>query len=163
MADVDLYTEYYLNQIGTGVGSIYTGPAYQKGYGVGSFLGGLFRAVYPLLAKSTKAIGSELFKSGVGLLTDLSSEDPDAAFKKRGKEIIQNLSSRTSNHLFGKGYAYKGLLPHGPTQSIKKIQRRKKRATGKRKKKNPKKRIVRKKPAKKRRKPTRRTVHDIFA
>lgn len=165
MADIDLYTDYYMNQIGTGIGSVYAGPAYQKGYGVGSFLGGLFRTVYPLLAKGTKAIGSEIFKSGVGLLSDLTREDPDEAFKKRGKEIIQNLSARTSSHLFGKGYAYKGLLPHNRTQSTRKIQRKKKRTTGRRKKKNTKKRFVRKKVVKnkKRKKKSRRSIHDIFA
>lgn len=111
MTDIDIYTEYYLNQFGAGIGGIYTGPAYQKGYGIGSFLGGLFRTVYPLLSKGTKAIGSEFLKSGVGLLSDLTREDPNTALKKRGKEIIQNLSTRTSDHLFGKGYAYKGILP----------------------------------------------------
>lgn len=166
MADIDLYTDYYLNQIGTGVGGIYAGPAYQKGYGIGSFLGGLFRTVYPLLKKSTKAVGSELLKTGVGLLTDLTREDPDVALKKRGKEIIQNLSARTSDHLFGKGYPYKGLLPYSSTQSIKKTQRRRKRKVVK-KRKITKKRIVRKKAAKnkkiKKTTRTKRTLQDIFA
>lgn len=84
MTDIDIYTEYYLNQFGTGIGGIYTGPAYQKGYGIGSFLGGLFRTVYPLLSKGTKAIGSEFLKSGVELLSDLTREDPNTALKKRG-------------------------------------------------------------------------------
>lgn len=163
MADIDLYTDYYLNQIGTGVGSIYAGPAYQKGYGIGSFLGGLFRGVYPLLKKTSKAVGSELLKSGVGFLTDLTRDDADVAIKKRGKEIIQNLSARTSDHLFGKGYAYKGLLPYTSAQSIKKTQRRKKRKVVKKKRKTAKKRVVRKKSTKRKTVRSKRGLQDIFA
>lgn len=166
MADIDLYTDYYLNQIGTGVGSIYAGPAYQKGYGIGSFLGGLFRGVYPLIKKGSKAIGSELLKSGVGLLTDLTRDDAEVALKKRGKEIIQNLSARTSDHLFGKGYAYKGLLPYTSAQSIKKTQPRRKRKVVK-KRKPAKKRVVRKKSTKNNNKRktvrSKRGLQDIFA
>lgn len=169
MGEVDLYTDYYVNQIGTGIGSIYAGPAYQKGYGIGSFLGGLFRSVYPLLKKGTSAIGSELLKSGVGLLSDLTREDPDVALKKRGKEMIQNLSTRTSQHLFGSGYPYKGLLPRVRAQSTKKIQRRRKRKVVK-KRKTVKRRVVRKrgrpKLAKKKKRKTvrsKRNLQDIFA
>lgn len=166
MAEIDIFTDYYLNQIGTGVGSIYAGPAYQKGYGIGSFLGGLFRGVFPLLKKTTKAVGSELLKSGVGLLSDLTHENPEAAMKKRGKEMINNLSSRTSKHLFGSGYTYKGLFPPTRVQSTKKKQRRRKRKVVK-KRKTAKKRVVRKKkPVKKRKRKavrSKRTLQDIFA
>lgn len=167
MGEVELYTDYYLNQIGTGIGGVYTGPAYQKGYGIGSFLGGLFRSVFPLLKKGTKAIGSELLKSGVGLLSDLTREDPDEALKKRGKEMIQNLSTRTSQHLFGSGYTYKGLMPRVRAQSTKKTQRRRKRNTVK-KRKTVKRRVVRRRkkkaPKKKKRKTPRskRALQDIF-
>lgn len=78
----DIYSEYYLNQAGSGFSNIYAGPSYQRGYGIGSFLGGLFRSVYPLLKKGTVALGSELLKTGASCLGDLShSEDPQEVFK----------------------------------------------------------------------------------
>lgn len=101
----DIYTEYYLNQAGSGFSNIYTGPAYQRGYGIGSFLGGLFRSVYPLLKKGSMALGSELLKSGASCLGDISrSEDAQEVFKKRGKEAVHNLSRRAADHMFGSGY-----------------------------------------------------------
>lgn len=101
----DIYTEYYLNQAGSGFSNIYAGPSYQRGYGIGSFLGGLFRSVYPLLKKGTVALGSELLKTGASCLGDISrSGDPQEVFKKRGKETIHNLSRRAADHMFGNGY-----------------------------------------------------------
>lgn len=182
MTEVDLYTNYYLRQVGSGVSSIYSGPSYQRGYGIGSFLGGLFRAVYPLISKGTKAVGSELLKSGVGLLGDLMNEDPNAALKKRGKELVSNLGTRTSEHLFGKGYGYNGLLPRGCVQSTRRTRRRKTRVNSVVKKRKTirrrKRATTRKKPVKRRRRAkksrtarragvrrrrSKRVVHDIFA
>lgn len=183
MSEVDLYTNYYLRQVGSGAGSIYSGPSYQRGYGIGSFLGGLFRAVYPLITKGTKAVGSELFKSGVGLLGDLMNEDPDIALKKRGKELVSNLGTRTSEHLFGKGYGYNGLLPRAGAQSTRRTRRRKSRVNSvvKKRKSVRRRRTTRKKPLKRKRQTKRtttttrttrrgggkrrnkRVVHDIFA
>lgn len=101
----DIYTEYYLNQAGSGFSNIYAGPSYQRGYGIGSFLGGLFRTVYPLLKKGSLALGSELLKTGVSCLGDISrSEDPQEVFKNRGKEAVNNLSRRAADHMFGSGY-----------------------------------------------------------
>lgn len=101
----DIYTEYYLNQAGSGFSNIYAGPAYQRGYGIGSFLGGLFRSVYPLLKKGTVALGSELLKTGASCIGDISrSEDPQEVFKKRGKEAVNNISRRAADHMFGSGY-----------------------------------------------------------
>lgn len=101
----DIYADYYLAQAGSGFSNIYAGPSYQRGYGVGSFLGGLFRTVYPLLKKGTMALGSELLKTGASCISDMSrSEDPQQVFKKRGKEVVQNLSRRAADQMFGSGY-----------------------------------------------------------
>lgn len=101
----DIYTEYYLNQAGSGFSNIYAAPSYQRGYGIGSFLGGLFRTVYPILKKGSVALGSELLKTGVSCLGDISrSEDVQEVFKKRGKEVVNNLGRRAADHMFGSGY-----------------------------------------------------------
>lgn len=101
----DVYTEYYLNQAGSGFGNVYASGIYQKGHGIGSFLGGLFRCVFPLLKSGSSAIGSEMLKSGANIISDISkSESPEVAFKKRGKEAINNLSSLMGEKMFGRGY-----------------------------------------------------------
>lgn len=103
--DYDIYTAYYLNQAGCGFSNIYAGPMYQKGYGIGSFLGGLFRSVYPILKKGASIVGSELLKSGSNLISDIASaQDPQTAIKRRGKEAINNLSRVVGEKMFGTGY-----------------------------------------------------------
>lgn len=101
----DVYTEYYINQAGSGFGNVYSSGVYQKGHGIGSFLGGLFRCVFPLLKSGSSAIGSELLKSGANIISDIGkNESPDIAFKKRGKEAINNLSNLMGTKMFGQGY-----------------------------------------------------------
>lgn len=155
----DIYTDYYLNQAGSGFSNVYAGPSYQRGYGIGSFLGGLFRTVYPLLKKGTIALGSELLKTGASCITDLSrSEDPRDVFKKRGKETVENLSRRAADHMFGSGYKSVGVtrkrrqsskvaggVKKRKTVSARKDKKQRKKSVSNKKKKNtkPKKRTKR--------------------
>ena len=53
------YIAYYENQVD------YHGSPYQRGYEIGSFLGGLFRKALPILTKGFNAVGKEVFRSGV--------------------------------------------------------------------------------------------------
>lgn len=157
-AEHDVYTDYYLNQAGSGFGNIYTGPTYQRGYGIGSFLGGLFRAVFPLLKKGSVALGSELLKTGASCITDLSRcEDPREVYKKRGREAVQNLSRRAADQMFGSGYkstavtrkrrqsskAVKGVKKRKTSAVKKNKNKTKKHATSKKRKTNPKQRSKR--------------------
>lgn len=143
----DIYTEYYLNQAGSGFSNVYAGPAYQRGYGVGSFLGGLFRSLYPLLKKGSVALGSELLKAGASCISDMSHNgDPQEVFKKRGKETVQNLSKRVADHMFGKGYKNTviGLKRSQSAKAAKGVKKRKvtpKKQSKKKPKKNPKKKV----------------------
>lgn len=101
----DIYTEYYLRQAGSGFSSVYSGPIYQKGSGIGSFLGGLYRVLFPLLKSGTATIGSELLKTGANILSDIThNEDPRIAIKKRGKETINNFGQMVGDSMFGAGY-----------------------------------------------------------
>lgn len=101
----DIYTYYYLNQAGSGFSNVYSGPVYQKGYGIGSFLGGLFRSLLPLLKNGTSVLGSELLKTGANIITDIThNEDPQNVIKRRGKETIDNLGKMVGNAMFGCGY-----------------------------------------------------------
>lgn len=101
----DVYTTYYLNQAGSGVGGVYASGLYQKGHGIGSFLGGLFRCVFPLLKSGSSTLGTELLKSGANIISDISRNEPvEMAIKKRGKETINNLSKLVGDKMFGSGY-----------------------------------------------------------
>lgn len=102
---IDVYTEYYLRQAGSGFGGVYTSGLYQKGHGIGSFLGGLFRCVFPLLKSGSSALGTELLKSGANIISDIGRNEPvEATIKKRGKETINNLSKLVGDKMFGSGY-----------------------------------------------------------
>lgn len=116
----DIYTEYYLRQAGSGFGGVYSSGLYQKGHGIGSFLGGLFRCVFPLLKSGSSALGTELLKSGANIISDISKNEPvEATIKRRGKETINNLSMLVGEQMFGRGYKAKAVVkrPHSSPSS----------------------------------------------
>lgn len=116
----DPYTLYYLNQAGSGVGNVYAGCVYQKGHGIGSFLSGLFRCVLPMIKSGGSTVGSELLKTGVNIISDISrNESPEAAIKKRGKETLNNLSRIAGEKMFGCGYIQQssGKRSHSSTSN----------------------------------------------
>lgn len=167
----DIYTSYYLNQAGTGFGSVYAGNAYQRGHGIGSFLGGLFRCVFPLLKSGTRTIGSELLKTGVNIVSDIAQNgDIDTAVKIRGKETLNNLSRIAGDKMFGRGYSTNVSRKRKQSQSNtrggkkakktkpknKKSKPAKKKQIKKKQPKNQKKRTVNKKPRSKQ------EIFDIF-
>lgn len=107
----DVYTAYYLNQAGSGIGGVYSSGLYQKGNGIGSFLGGLFRCVFPLLKSGSSALGTELLKSGANIISDIGKNEPvQSVIKKRGKETINNLSKLVGDKMFGSGYKANAAL-----------------------------------------------------
>lgn len=163
----DIYTSYYLNQAGTGFGNVYAGNAYQRGHGIGSFLGGLFRCVFPLLKSGTNAVGHELLKTGANIVSDIAKNgDLDAAIKIRGKETLDNLSRMAGERMFGRGYS--GTVNRKRKQSPVKPRGGKKAKKTKAKKKQPKKKQVKKKQPKKKRSPSKKPrtkqelLFDIF-
>jgi hypothetical protein len=103
------FTAYYESQAtGRGVGGSYKSIRLQKGNGIGSFLGGLFRKVMPYIKSSASAIGNELLNTGVGLLRDhLKGTDPRASIKDRVTTASTNLGNKASAQLqtmLGLGY-----------------------------------------------------------
>lgn len=161
----DVYTAYYLNQAGSGFGGVYTSGLYQKGHGIGSFLGGLFRCVFPLLKKGSSTLGTELLKSGANIISDISRNEPvEMVIKKRGKETINNLSKIVGDKMFGCGYKTSAAVkrPHS-VPSSRSAKTSKKRKTEKKKK-------VKKTPPKNKRKPVKKSksrskseILDIFS
>lgn len=107
------YEHYYSHQAGSGIGVIYKGVPYQRGHGIGSFLGGLFRSVLPLLSSGARVIGKEALNTGVGLLSDMVSSRPiEESIKSRLKEASSNLKRKADNkidriNMSGSGYITK--------------------------------------------------------
>lgn len=94
------YQHYYSHQAGTGVGVVYKGVSHQRGHGIGSFLGGLFRSVLPLISNGAKAIGKEALNAGVGLFSDIVSAKPlDESVKYRFKEATSNLKRKADDKI----------------------------------------------------------------
>lgn len=165
----DAYTEYYLNQAGSGFSNIYAAPVYQKGCGIGSFLGGLFRTVYPILKKSASAIGSELLKSGSNIISDIvSNQDPKIVIKNRGKETINNLSRLAGENLFGSGYKRNTSLKRAHSKAERGSAKKQKRVNKKVEKKKPtkrantKKNTVKRVSTKKKLQRNKNEIYDIF-
>ena len=59
--DAKSYQDYYLHQAGSGY-PVYAGSRVQKGHGLGSVFGGLFKAAMPLLKKGAKTLGREALR-----------------------------------------------------------------------------------------------------
>ena len=83
------------NAISSGISRIYVGSPYQRGHGIGKFLGGLFRKAIPLLTRGSKAVGREALRTGLNVLTDVaSSVSLKESIRKRVKESGGNLKRK---------------------------------------------------------------------
>ena len=104
-------TRYYIHQAGGGggsgggVGPIYSVvPFVQRGHGLGSLLGGLFRTIRPLffsgLRTAGKALGREALRTGGKILTDVA-DNPQKGIKeiisKHVQSTVQNLGSKMTD------------------------------------------------------------------
>ena len=56
--DTKAYQDYYIHQVGKGY-PVFARRRYQRGHGLGSNFGGLFKAAMPLLKKGTKTLERE--------------------------------------------------------------------------------------------------------
>lgn len=98
----DLLVRYYMDQAGSGMGEFYSGPIYQRGYGIGSFLGGLFKSVLPILKRGGMAVGKEVLKNGANFLNDVQNNvSPRTAMNNRAKETVDILKRKL---MYGEGF-----------------------------------------------------------
>jgi hypothetical protein len=149
-------TRYYINQAGGGggdggVGPIYAVPPFlQRGHGLGSFFGGLFRTLRPYVFSASKAIGREALRTGGRILTDIA-ENPQTGVKEIISKHVQDTFQTLGSKMMGRG------------------RKRKRRTTTKRKAKKPRRTTRKRKPpartvTKRRRRPTAVAIkRDIFA
>lgn len=99
------YDEYFDIQHGggrqSGIERVYVGTPNQRGHGIGSFLGGLFRRVLPLLSKGAKAIGKEVVRSGMHVARDVIQRDIPfkESFNTRMKDSAENLKRKAEEKI----------------------------------------------------------------
>lgn len=184
------YDEYFDMQTGSGartgyggISHVYIGSPNQRGHGIGSFLGGLFRRIIPLLKQGARTVGKEALRSGINAATDImeSGIHPREAFKTRLRESGENLKRKAEEKIstLMKGSGYKAgkinKLMHSLAESASRrtgVSKRKKpvnsrkRSGGVKKKRSAKKKKVKRRATKltaKSRYKKSRTVADIFA
>jgi hypothetical protein len=92
--EVRALAAFYNNQAG-GYYSYYSNPVLnQKGHGVGSFLGGLFRSVIPLFkTRTSKMIGRRLLSGASDMLNDIR-DDPSQfsrSLKRNSFNALKNI------------------------------------------------------------------------
>ncbi|KAK3921623.1 LOW QUALITY PROTEIN: hypothetical protein KUF71_010795 [Frankliniella fusca] len=86
--------EYYVQQAQTGSGMGYfAGSSTQKGAGIGSLLGGLFRSIFPFLKQGASVVGREALRAGSHILADAASGDVplNTSLKQHLSEAGRNL------------------------------------------------------------------------
>lgn len=125
---------------GGGVGRIYVGAPYQRGSGIGSFLGGVFRYVLPLIKRSAKAVGKEALNAGLNIAADVGENNKPfkEAFQARVRESGSNLQRRAKEKLdkFMNGDGYRISRHALPSRLVAALDKTKKKKKKKRKQKN---------------------------
>lgn len=113
------YIAYYEQQAGGGAvgkfnhfGPVYTGPAYQRGHGIGAFLGGLFRRILPFFGSAARAVGKEALNAGLNVMGDVVTNRVPIkeALENRLTESGLNLKRKAKekiNSMMGSGYKKK--------------------------------------------------------
>lgn len=123
------YIQYYSDQAGGGGGvkNVFAGSTFQRGSGIGSFLGGLLRKIVPYLASGAKAVGKEAARAGVNVLDDVVNNRVNfkEAVSTRAKESGRNLKRKAAEKLstLMRGNGYKSRAPKRARQSKKKRAR----------------------------------------
>ena len=110
------YEEYYETQSGGGNGRgggiprVFVGSPYQRGHGIGSFLGGLFRKILPYLRSGVRAVGKEALRAGINVMEDVENDTPlKESIKNRFVESRKNLKRKAEEKIkdLMKGSGYK--------------------------------------------------------
>lgn len=103
------YENYYLEQAGGQVHTVYSGRRYQRGSGIGAIFGKLFRFALPLVKKGLKAVGREALRAGTRIFEDVDNNVPvRESFRNRFTESRTNLrraaTDKISTMMHGSGY-----------------------------------------------------------
>lgn len=96
-----MYKHYYSNQAQQkGRGAFFAGRRFQKGAGIGSIFGSLFRRALPFLSNITKQIGKQALKTSANVLADTASGHRiQDSIKTRLRESGQEMKREAINKL----------------------------------------------------------------
>ena len=91
--DTKAYHDYYIHQAGKGY-PVFAGRRYQRGHGLGSIFGGLFKAAMPLLKNGTKILEREALKTGLNIAGDVVQginikQAATSRLKSTGENLLQ--------------------------------------------------------------------------
>lgn len=89
-------------QNGGTITQVFRGSPNQRGHGVGSFLGGMFRTIAPLVKNGLKAVGGEAMRSSIGFLRDIAADgtiDPKMAANARMRQFTESLKRKADDKL----------------------------------------------------------------
>ena len=110
------FEDYYLSQAGNGV-PVFSGPRTQRGHGLGSVLGGLFKSASPLLKQGAKLLGKHALKTGIRVASDVAAGKD---FKTAAKAGLKSGLKKTASDLTK--LAVKRLRPPGDRQTKRRKQ-----------------------------------------
>lgn len=88
-------------QIGNGIDiPVFRGTRFQKGYGIGSLLSGLFRSALPVIKKGAMSLGKSALKTGLNIAKDTIEgkslkNSISNNLRQTGHEIIGNIATNT--------------------------------------------------------------------
>ena len=107
MARNRLYEDYYLRKVG-GALPVFSGARVQRGHGLCSLFGGLFRSAATLIKRGATALGKKALRTGLHVADDmLSGQNVKESAKRRAKEVGSHFLSK----LLGNGSTPPGMRP----------------------------------------------------
>lgn len=119
----DVWEQYYNNQAtqsGHGIAG-FEGTAYQRGNGLGNFLGRIFRSVLPVIKsvgkRAAKTVGREALTAGANIVGDYTrGRNFGEAANEHGRNALLNIVDETAASLKQKG---KGMSRQSKKSTIK--------------------------------------------
>ena len=103
LSNSKVYEDYYCNQVGHGL-PVYVGGRNYRGGGLGNILGGIGRAIIPLLKSGGRTLLKEGAKTALHVGQDLlSGENIASSVKRRSKQAGKRMFHRAVNHVTGIG------------------------------------------------------------
>ena len=90
-----MYEAYYLDQSGNGI-PVFSGGRGQRGHGLGSLLGGLFRSAMPMIKRGLATFGKHALKTGLEIANDVASGESVKQSAKR--RIPQSIKRFAASH-----------------------------------------------------------------
>ena len=88
--DTKAYHDYYIHQAGKGY-PVFAGRRYQRGHGLGSIFGGLFKAAMPLLKKGAKTLEREALAGIINVV--LYAEFDNVIEIDRNRQVLFDYSA----------------------------------------------------------------------